>query len=191
MHKKFSPVILFNGTVLGYFFLFLYILTFICSSISWELFKLFTSNFVQISFHTLAVIRLKKLRGWVQVRVDFLMKLCTDIRAWLWQPQDKKYSMLSSPFNLLVLLTPMMSKNIYVFLFLRYFCGLLVHFAMLSSIIRIIKKPCNILKWIFFLQSFFSEKLNISNSSHNWSWECRHEHIILCICKNVYFYANW
>ena len=34
MHKKFSPVILFNGTVLGYFFLFLYILTFICSSIS-------------------------------------------------------------------------------------------------------------------------------------------------------------
>ena len=90
MHKKFSPVILFNGTVLGYFFLFLYILTFICSSISCETFKLFTSNFVQISFYTLAVIRLKKLRGWVQVRVDFLMKLCTDIRALLWQPQDKK-----------------------------------------------------------------------------------------------------
>ena len=41
------------------------------------------SNFVQISFYTLAVIRLKKLRGWVQVRVDFLMKLCTDIRALL------------------------------------------------------------------------------------------------------------
>ena len=90
MHKKFSPVILFNGTVLGYFFLFLYILTFICSSISLEIFKLFTSNFVQISFHTLAVIRLKKLRGWVQVRVVFLMKLCTDIRALLWQPQNKK-----------------------------------------------------------------------------------------------------
>ena len=74
----------------------------------------------------------------------------------------KKYSMLSSPFNLLVLLTPMMSKNIYVFLFLRYFWGFLVHFAILSSIIRIIKRPSNILKWIFFYHLSFLENLTLA-----------------------------